>query len=98
MEAGVGQVTTYDSLTDVLRDMAFGRIDAGFGDGPLIAYQLMVGPKRPARFVEEFRPPVREQLCLLVQKHSPLLPAINRAITQLGRNRIAAVTRHWGIE
>jgi hypothetical protein len=30
----------YDSLADVLRDVSLGRIKAGFGDGPILAYQL----------------------------------------------------------
>lgn len=93
--AGVARVATYDGLGEIVRDLANGRIDAGYGDAPILQYQLRVGPPRPVRFVREFRPPVKEDLCLIVQKGNPLLPRLNTAIARLSQAEIPAILRDW---
>jgi polar amino acid transport system substrate-binding protein len=95
--AGVARVATYDGLGEIVRDLANGRIDAGYGDAPILQYQLRVGPRRPVRFVREFRPPVKEDLCLIVEKGSPLLPRLNTAIARLSQAEIPAILRDWGL-
>ncbi|MDO5706816.1 MAG: ABC transporter substrate-binding protein, partial [Paracoccus sp. (in: a-proteobacteria)] len=34
------EVKVYDTIADIMRDVSLGRIDAGFGDRPIVAYQL----------------------------------------------------------
>lgn len=34
------EVKTYDSLADLIRDVGLGRVKAGFGDAPILRYQL----------------------------------------------------------
>lgn len=96
-EAGVEQVKTYDALADILRDVSFGRLDAGYGDEPVLRYQLRVGPKRDAKLVPGFRAPALEQLCLVMRKGDPLLPRVNRAIAALKANEIPAIKRRWNL-
>ncbi len=96
--AGVTRVSTYDGLGEIVRDLANGRIDAGYGDAPILRYQLRVGPKRPVRFVEEFRPPVEEDLCLIVEKGDPLLPRLDAAIARLKTAQIPAILHHWELD
>ncbi len=47
------EVKVYDSIADIMRDVALGRIDAGFGDRPIVAYQLSKGASQ-VRLVEEY--------------------------------------------
>ena len=92
--AGVSDIATYDGLGEMVRDLSHGRIDAGFGDKPIIDYQLRVGPKRHVRLAPEFKAPFREDLCLVLRKGDPLLPAINRAIDHKAA-AFAAIRAHW---
>ena len=96
--AGVADVSTYENLSDLLRDLDHGRIDAGYGDAPILRYQLRVGPRRAVRIVSGFRAPAREELCLVMRKGDTLLPQINRAIERLLPRRIPEIARHWQLE
>lgn len=96
--AGVSRVATYDGLGEIVRDLANGRIDAGYGDDPILRYQLRVGPRRPVRIANEFSPPVREHLCLIVARDSPLLPRLDDAIARLKTAEIPAILHHWKLD
>ncbi|MCJ2182165.1 ABC transporter substrate-binding protein [Novosphingobium sp. 1949] len=96
-KAGVREVVTYDGLADILRDLANGRIAAGYGDAPILAYQLRVGPERPLRLAREFAPPARLDLCFVTRVGDPLLDRVNAAITELGPKTLGAVARKWEI-
>lgn len=93
--AGIARVKTYDGLGEIVRDLANGRIDAGYGDAPILRYQLRVGPRRPVRMVEEFRPPVEEDLCLIVTKGDPLLPRLDASIARLQKSELPEILRRW---
>ncbi len=95
--AGVARVKTYDGLGEIVRDLANGRIDAGYGDEPILRYQLRVGPKRPVRMADEFTPPVEEDLCLIVEKRDPLLARLDAAIMRLKAAEIPAILRQWDL-
>lgn len=94
-ESGVRQVATYDGLADILRDVSFGRIDAGYGDELILRYQLRVGPKRNARLVADFQAPALEYLCLVMRKDDPLLPRVNEQIDRLRADLVPQLTRSW---
>jgi polar amino acid transport system substrate-binding protein len=96
--AGVGEVRTYDGLSDIIRDVSFGRIDAGYGDEPIFRYQLRVGPHRNARLVAGFTSPAHEELCLVLRKGDPLLGRLNAAITQLQARAIPGIASRWHLE
>jgi len=93
--AGVEHVKTYDGLGEIVRDLANGRIDAGYGDAPILRYQLRVAPRRPVRIVEAFRPPVEEALCLIVAKGDPLLQRLDASIARLRKTGIPEILRRW---
>jgi polar amino acid transport system substrate-binding protein len=97
-DAGIEDVATYDGLSDILRDLDHGRIDACYGDAPILSYQLRNGPHRKVRLVDEFVAPEKEQLCLVLRRADPRLGDINRAIRSLRATRIAQIGRKWGIE
>jgi polar amino acid transport system substrate-binding protein len=95
--AGIEHILTYDNLSDMLRDLRHGRIDAAYGDAPILAYQLRVGGRRGMRLVRDFEAPAQEDLCFVVRKLDPLLPRINEAIERLKPVQIPAIVRRWGL-
>ncbi len=50
------EVKIYDSIADILRDVSVGRIEAGFGDHPIVAYQLGLGTHPEVRLVRSYQP------------------------------------------
>src|SRR5579864_8838467 len=50
-KGGFKEVRVYDSVADMMRDVALGRIKAGFGDRPIVAYQLAQGANPQVRLV-----------------------------------------------
>jgi polar amino acid transport system substrate-binding protein len=96
--AGIGEIATYDSLADILRELTFGRIEAGYGDEPILRYQLRVGPKRNARLVAEFRPPTVEYLCLVLRLGDPIIPALNAEIIRTRAVLARDIANRWNAE
>ncbi|WP_297514376.1 ABC transporter substrate-binding protein [uncultured Caulobacter sp.] len=97
-EAGVTQVKTYDNLADALRDLQGGRLDAVYGDAPLMAYRLRTTPDLPLRLVASFTPPSKEDVCLLVRKEdTALLRKLNASIGRIKSTEIAAIIAKWGL-
>jgi polar amino acid transport system substrate-binding protein len=94
-DAGVEEVATYDGLADILRDLENGRIEAGYGDAPILAYQLRVGPKRAVHLAAEFRAPDSEALCLIMRRDDPRLGTIDAAIARLLPAAIPQVNAKW---
>jgi polar amino acid transport system substrate-binding protein len=94
-EAGVEQIATYEGLSDILREVSIGRIQAGYGDAPILRYQLRVGPRRNARMVSEFKAPSLEQLCFVVRKDDPMLPKLNASILRLRPQLMPEISRRW---
>ncbi|MBB4152752.1 polar amino acid transport system substrate-binding protein [Sphingomonas jinjuensis] len=97
-EAGVADVATYESLSDVLRDLDHGRLDAGYGDEPVLAYQLRVRPREGLRLAREFVSPGKEALCLIMRRGDPVMARVNEAIGRLKDTRLATIRAHWGLD
>ena len=95
--AGVVQVVTYQGLGDMLRDLAHGRIDAAYGDEPILKTILRVGPKWHLRLPAEFRGPAKEQLGLIGRRQAPLLARIDQQLNGPARAGIAPILTHWGL-
>ncbi|MBB6427156.1 ABC transporter substrate-binding protein [Sphingopyxis sp. JAI128] len=95
--AGARNVSTYESLVDIMRDLENGRIDIGYGDEPILRYQLRVGWRRNVRIVEQFRAPALEELCLVMRLDDARLTKINLAIARLTARNIPAINRKWGL-
>lgn len=94
-EAGVENVVTYDNLSDMLRDLGHGRIEAAYGDDPILAYQLQVYPRAKLRRVSEFRPPQPRDICFILRKDDPMLARLNRAIADVKTTELDAILRRW---
>lgn len=50
------EVKVYDSISDIMRDVNVGRIKAGFGDYPIVGYQLGLGSFPDTRLVKSYKP------------------------------------------
>jgi polar amino acid transport system substrate-binding protein len=77
-------VRTYDSVADIMRDVALGRIKAGFADQPIVAYQLQQGANTQVRLVPEYQSTVKGQVCFIVRKgDTATLEQLNSAIRKM---------------
>src|ERR1700688_1121604 len=52
------EVKAFDTIPDILRDVNTGRLKAGFGDYPILAYNLKLGGFPDVRLVETYKPTV----------------------------------------
>ena len=78
------EVKIYDSLADVLRDVSLGRIKAGFGDGPILAYQLSQNKDFKAKLVKTYEPKMAGSVGIGVRKtDAELLKKINASLGKL---------------
>ncbi|MFM0689517.1 ABC transporter substrate-binding protein [Paraburkholderia strydomiana] len=78
------EVRTYDSVADIMRDVALGRIKAGFADQPIVAYQLQQGANTQVRLVPEYQSAVKGQVCFIVRKgDTATLEQLNSAIRKM---------------
>ncbi|MGF6529814.1 MULTISPECIES: ABC transporter substrate-binding protein [Paraburkholderia] len=94
------EVRTYDSVADIMRDVALGRIKAGFGDQPIIAYQLEHGANPQVKLVKEYQPDVKGQVCFVVRKgDSATLEMLNQAIKKMKADgSLQQVLQKWHME
>lgn len=82
-----GEVKLYDSIADIMRDVKLGRIKAGFGDQPIVAYQIVKNPDVGVRLVPTYRPIKSGDVCLGLSKDNPkLLEKVNASIAKLKAN------------
>ena len=81
------EVKVYDSLADMLRDVSLGRIKAGFGDAPILRYQLSQNADLKAKLVPTYEPKMTGSVGIGVRKTDPeLLKKINASLAKLKSN------------
>ena len=81
------EVKVYDSIADILRDVSVGRIDAGFGDHPIVAYQLGLGTYPDVHLVRSYQPRIVGSIGIGVRKgDGELLSRINESLARLKAN------------
>lgn len=78
-----GDVKLYDSIADIVRDVRLGRIKAGFGDRPIVGYQIAKNPNLGIRLVEDYQPMHKGEVALAVAKNNKqLLDGVNASIAK----------------
>jgi len=81
------EVKVYDSLADILRDVSLGRIKAGFGDAPILKYQLAQNANLKAKLVASYEPKMAGSVGIGVRKtDQELLKKINASLAKLQAN------------
>jgi polar amino acid transport system substrate-binding protein len=93
------EVKLYDSLVDIMRDVQLGRIKAGFGDKPIIAYQIAQNPNLGVKLVEGYTPMGTGEVALAVSKENPeLLEKVNASIAEMDKSgELAEIFAKYGL-
>lgn len=93
------EIKIYDSLADIMRDVSLGRIDAGFGDRPILAYQLSKGAS-DVRMVEEYKSQITGDVAIAVRlDDAALLATINEGLGKISASgALDAILAKWGIK
>jgi len=87
MNGEFAEVKVYDSLADILRDVSLGRIKAGFGDAPILKYQLSQNASLKAKLVPTYEPKMAGSVGIGVRKtDQELLKKINNSLARLQAN------------
>ncbi|MBZ8133751.1 substrate-binding periplasmic protein [Afifella sp. IM 167] len=94
-----GEVKLYDSIADIMRDVKLGRIKAGFGDKPIVAYQIAQKPELGVRLVEGYKPLKSGEVALAVAKENgALLEKVNASIAKLKESgELEAIFAKYGL-
>lgn len=94
------EVKIYDSIADILRDVGVGRIEAGFGDQPIVAYQLGLGTHPEVRLVSSYQPRIVGSIGIGVRKgDAELLERINESLARLKANgTIDRIVADWKLQ
>lgn len=93
------EVKVYDTIADIMRDVSLGRIDAGFGDRPIVAYQLSQGAS-DVRLVPEYESTIVGNVAIAVRQNEPeLLARLNSGIAKIKEaGKLDEIIAEWGIE
>ncbi|WP_234191943.1 ABC transporter substrate-binding protein [Pseudacidovorax sp. NFM-22] len=93
------EVRSYDSLADLTRDLALGRIKAGLGDQPILAYQVRQNTFPGVKLAAGYKPVNVGDVCLVVRKgDKALLDQLNKAIATIKADgTLAQIVQKWGI-
>lgn len=95
------EVRVYDNIADIMRDVSLGRLDAGFGDRPIVAYRLKTeASKDNVRLVEEYESQITGNVALAVrQDDTELLAKLNDGIAKITESgELQQIIDKWGIE
>jgi polar amino acid transport system substrate-binding protein len=96
-DAGVDQIATYDSLSDILRDLSNGRIDAAYGDEPILAYQLHVYQRPNLRLVQGFTTTAHQDVCFILRQGDSRIERLNAAIATTKAGLMDPILNRWNL-
>lgn len=93
------EVKAYDSVPDIMADVSAGRVKAGFGDYPIVAYQKSKGNFPRVRLVTSYEPSFKGSIGLAVRKNSSaLIGRLNKGISAIkGDGQLEAILKKWGL-
>jgi polar amino acid transport system substrate-binding protein len=93
-------IKIYDSLANIMRDVKLGRIKAGVGDFPIVAYQINHGGQDGVRIIDGYEPMVNVQIAMAVRKgNEALLEKLDTSITKLKENGVYDdILAKWGLK
>lgn len=92
------EVRTYDSVADIMRDVSLGRIQAGFGDAPIVAYQIAQGTFRGVRLLEGYKPSAVGSIAIGTRKGDAVMAKVNAGLARVKADgRFDALVRQWNL-
>lgn len=94
------EVKVYDSIPDIMRDVNLGRIKAGFGDYPIVGYQLGQGAFPETRLVKGYKAVWTGSVGIAVRKgDKATLDKINAALRKFKADgTIDRILAHWNLK
>jgi polar amino acid transport system substrate-binding protein len=93
------EIKIYDSLADIMRDVSLGRIDAGFGDRPILAYQMAQGAA-DVRLLDSYQSQILGDVAIAVrQDDTELLATINDGLAKIeASGALDEILTKWGLQ
>ena len=94
------EVKAYDSMADVIRDVGLNRIKAGFGDYPIVAYQISQGVHKDVRLVKGIPTIVNVNIGMAVKKgDTALLEKLNKSLAKFKNDgTLDKILEKWGLK
>lgn len=94
------EVKTYDSIADIIRDVGLGRIKAGFGDAPIVRYQVSQRKDAGVRFVESYQPRMEGSVGIGTRKgDKELMGKINAGLAQVKKSgKLDEILKKWNLK
>lgn len=77
------EVKVYKSIPDIIADVNAGRIDAGFGDAPMVAYFMAQGRFPNVKIVESYESSAGGKFGIALRKGDERMAKINAAIARI---------------
>jgi polar amino acid transport system substrate-binding protein len=98
-KGGFKEVRGYDSIADMMRDIALGRIKAGLGDQPIVAYQLAQGVNPNVKLAKDYKATNVGDVCLVVRKgDADMLARVNKGIAAIKADgTLAQIIKKWNL-
>jgi polar amino acid transport system substrate-binding protein len=98
-KGGFKEVRSYDSIADMMRDIALGRIKAGLGDQPIVAYQLAQGANSSVKLSKDYKPSNVGDVCLVVRKgDTEMLARVNKGIAAIKADgTLGKIVKKWNL-
>ncbi|HEY9067438.1 MAG TPA: ABC transporter substrate-binding protein [Burkholderiaceae bacterium] len=98
-KGGFKEVRSYDSIADMMRDISLGRIKAGLGDQPIVAYQLSQGVNPHVKLAKDYKPSNVGDVCLVVRKgDAEMLARVNKGIAAIKSDgTLAKIVQKWNL-
>ena len=92
-------VKIYDTIPDIMRDVNTGRLKAGFGDYPILAYNVQQGNFPDLRLVKSYKSTILGSIGIGMRKGDPeMLKKINASLTKLKANgTVDKILAKWGL-
>jgi polar amino acid transport system substrate-binding protein len=95
-----GDIKIYDTIPDIMRDVNIGRLQAGFADYPIAAYNVQQGNFPNARIVKTFKPTITGSIGIGVRKgDAELLKKVDTALAAMKADgTVKKILAKWGLE
>src|SRR6266446_7596822 len=92
-------VKIYDTIPDIMRDVNTGRLKAGFGDYPILAYNVKQGNFPELRLVTSFKSTIVGSIGIGMRKaDTDLLKKVNASLAKLKANgTVDKILAKWGL-
>lgn len=95
---GIKDLKIYDSIQDIMKEIALGRIDAGVVDGPVAGWLVKTKPEFKVKIAEAYVPVWRTQIGAGVNKEDKDLKVeIDKVVKKLHEEgKIKQILAKWG--